>query len=87
MKRDEFNQHFIDSPNVNPPFAPQISLASDDPSSTRVTIYGACPMLDQSTGQCLIQEDKPLVCRSTQPKEFAACAKAPGGRWNTFLEK
>ena len=84
---DEFEQHFKDKPNVNPPNAPRISLATDNPSSIYVLIAGPCPNLNTSTGECLIEADKPYICRTVQPGEFKACAQAPEGRDREFLEK
>ena len=86
MTQKEYSElNFADSPNVRflgygtDPRNPDISL--------EVAIDGACPNLDEKTGQCLVQEEKPLTCRSLAPKTFHLCAKAPGGRFHKFLEE
>lgn len=41
---------------------------------------GACPKLDQETGLCSIQDDKPESCTYMQALVHPLCCKAPDGR-------
>ena len=82
----EFSElNFADSPNVkllgtgSSSISPEISI--------EVAIEGACPNLNEKTGQCLVQDEKPLICRTVAPKTFHICAKAAGGRFHKFLEE
>jgi Fe-S-cluster containining protein len=77
--------NFADSPNVRVIGHGADSLNPD--ISIEVAIDGACPNLNIKTGECSVQDEKPLTCKSLAPKKFHLCVKASGGRFRKWLKE
>lgn len=73
----EYNAHFKGKPNVI-----FIQYSDDQWMGEGVIIQntGSCMNLDQQSGLCNIENNKPLSCRDMEPEEHPLCRKTPGGR-------